>query len=234
MTILARPGPRIRPMSTQHGPLGRARRSGPSLRRNVLLGLLLLGVGCRATPRTSDWIEARDLGFREPTGTFQRFRTAFCADAPLLEYRCLSQGFLDDNQIEGQFVYREFRERLVESEPFLRYALAEARVQSVEYTDPRSATLVARTLGRTLRVRFVREDFWEISDDEGPWEGDFLPDLGDVASLQTLPNGDPVLEILLPLEDPEVAGSLRELRVASEWKIRGLELVEGSRESPSD
>jgi hypothetical protein len=168
------------------------------------------------------------MGLREPLGTFQVFRTAFCADAPHLEYRCLSREFLEDNRIEGQVVYREFRERLIDSEPFLRYALAKARVGLVERTGPRTARLEARTMGRTVRVSFVREDFWEIWDDQGALDGATLRDFKERGHLREHPDRGREYEFSVPADALSEAEALTEVRLGREWKIRSLELVEDS------
>lgn len=167
-------------------------------------------------------------GFRSPRQTFETFFAAFDYQLFGLEFRCFSSEFRRRNRV-SEITWREFRDQLEREHPLLRLA---ARVEVVEeWTEgPRTHWIVAKAAGRTVRLRFVREDFYEF------WAGDVLVADG------TWPEGEPwrlddaspAVSVALPLDVDQAAtlnaASISEIRVGYEWKLD--DLVEESAPRP--
>jgi hypothetical protein len=160
-------------------------------------------------------------GFRSPRQTFDTFFAAFEYDLRGLELRCLSADFRRRNQV-SELTWREFRDRLEREHPLLRLA---ARVEVLEERPEGSKThwIVARAAGTTLRLRFVREDFYEIYSGgervadgrpsaEPPWSYD--PASGEFA---VRANVDPDGIVSGPATLN--AASISEFRIGYEWKL---------------
>lgn len=174
-----------------------------------------------------------DVGFRDPQQTFATFRTAFRGNLTDLEYRCLSAGFRERQQL-SQFGYRAFRDELLATIPLLRWALYKSVIEKAEVISPRRARIEARAGGYTLVVQLVREDFWEI------WAGSQRRDGDEAAVDDAFAQGyltrvpDPPRVVgQAPLSRPGLSERLTELRVGQEWKIDEFELFKGS-EAPTE
>jgi hypothetical protein len=187
------------------------------------LGPLCLLDGCSSMPPTSAWVTALDKGLKEPAGTFATFRAAFCADALELEFRCLAPEFREQLGGGDHLSYREARDQLLKQEPYLRYVLAKAEVERIEPLGPREVRLVASAMGRTIHVRLVREDFWEIRAKGEPLDGDYVPDASRFLETAETSQGAPVLRATVPLESAEDGAQADELEISYEWKIAGFE-----------
>ncbi len=185
----------------------------------VLAAWAALLSSCLAAPSPEDWLA---VGYRTPEQTFRTFQTGLRADLPDVEYRCLSAD-LKHREGVSQAMYREFRDPLFRSQPWLKFA-ARARIQEVIELAPDRTRIVARVCflwhRETFAVDLVREDFYElwsagsrVSDDVFPWEGAVRADDGRLSLAIPLPPGCP----------PE---SLDEARVGREWKIDDFPLLE--------
>ncbi len=196
-------------------------------------GLCCSLLGCRSLPPTDEWVRALDKGLKEPAGTFATFRAAFCADALELEFRCLDPDFRRELYGGDHLLYREARDRLLEEQPYLRYVLAQAEVEQVEFLNPREARLVARAAGRTIHVRLVRVDYWEIRGESEVvgatqvLDGDYIRDTREILHPGTSQTGEPVLGAVVPLASAQDGPAASTLEVGSEWKIAGFEVRDG-------
>lgn len=200
--------------------------------RRVVLALGALGAtGCRVptpTPR-----EVRDLDLARlgsPRAAFEQFATAFRGGLLDAEYECFSSAFRHRNG--GQLMYREYRDRLLEQHPRLRWALWKARVTAVEERpDGRSAVLRATVpipLARDLELTFwmVLEDYYEVWLGEKPVAFGVGPPeefdlLRDGHLLQTT-DGGLALWAYIPLDRPLTAEQLERIsavRLGREWRI---------------
>lgn len=200
----------------------------------LVVGLVCSVVGCRAPrPTARELLEV--LGERrrpfhaDPRQTFEAFRLAFRGRLYDLEYNCFSDGF-KERQGVGQLTYREVRDEALGS-TLVAWALWKAEVSPVEYLDARRARLTASYAGRTVRVDFVREDFWETwasgekQDAFEPWESStYCPGPEEFPS--------PAIVAVLPLPDRAAYGGITELRVGQEWKIDHFEWLEGPSGDP--
>lgn len=148
--------------------------------------LLALASACVMPPQARELV---DTGFRTPEQALKSFQVFLRANLPEKEYLAFSAGFRRRNGVSS-LTYAEARERLFRERPWLRqFARAEVIAQwsggpgseGVHFID-------ARVFGRTIRVRLVREDFFEF------WAGDRLLADGEahfstavqVAALRTL------------------------------------------------
>lgn len=132
----------------------RARLPGAVL---AALAALLTGLACVCPPSAEALTE---VGHRTPRQTFESFQTYLRTDLPDLEYGCFSAGFKRRNGL-SQFTYAEGRERLLDEKPWFRL-FAKAEIVAEEAQGKADHRLDARVLGRTFRVKLVREDFFEI------------------------------------------------------------------------
>ncbi|MDP6539437.1 MAG: hypothetical protein QF903_12930 [Planctomycetota bacterium] len=200
------------------------------LRRLARLGAFVLAGACCASPPTAE--ELFDRGFRSPTQTFRTFQTGVRSDDGRTEYRCLSTRFRRRHLL-SQLLYLEFRDKWFASKPWLRAAIADARIVGVTFEegdDPRRCVLTAAALGERLAVHLVREDFVQLYDgselvvdealDSPSGFSDSLavtvPDGFDRARVR----GEAVLSTSIPPE------RVTELRIGQDWKVDDIEKSE--------
>ena len=150
----------------------------------------LLAASCTCKPTL---LEVRNRGFETPIQTLQTFRVALCADWPQEEYNCFSSVFKANNGL-SRLGYLEFRQRLLQEQPLLRWALGRATKDPAGYRvqvsgGGRLARIQVDVAGRELNVFLRRESFYEIygtAEDplEPPqlWQDDLVDDL--IASQQ--------------------------------------------------
>lgn len=196
----------------------------------MALGLCLWGISaCCVTPPTAD--ELLEVGFRSPAQSFRTFQTASTGDLPDLEFRCLSRSFRSRNEL-SKFAYLEFREKWYRSEPLLRYAIDKAEIVSEERHGTMHARLVARSLGTTLSIDLLREDFYEIWTENGLLDSDDLPFEQALEAVEA-PDGSLWLIGRAPLpgglehDDPETLRiRMSEFSFRREWKIDGFQILE--------
>jgi hypothetical protein len=120
------------------------------------LGALLLALACGAClcgPSAQSLLDARR---DTPQHALEAFQTFFRAGLYTEEYRCFSRDFVRRNGL-SLFTYSEFRDR----QPWLKW-FAKASVQAERASGEGVHDFEVSVAGRTLRVRMVREDFWQI------------------------------------------------------------------------
>ncbi len=187
----------------------------------ALFGLLpAVSGGCLCPPRAEDLLA---VGFRTPRQTLTTFQTFLRADLPLQEYLCFSARFRDEHGLSA-VAYGEGRERLFRENPWLKL-FAKAVVVSEGSEGEGEHWIDVEVLARTVRVRLVREPFFEI------WSGaELLADgygdferLVDLAATESGTN----LAVEIQLEDPpEAYRGISEVVVARPWKIDGLREID--------
>lgn len=181
----------------------------------ALVATLGASAGCCVSPPSDDALVA--AGFRTPRQTVRSFQTFVRAELPADEYRCFSQGFRARNGLSA-LSYGEARDELFRRQPWLkRIALAEVVGEGSVGEDVHWVDL--EELGRTVRVKLVREDFFEIQDGRGPVQGDDA----DFERLVRLESDGRRLTLRLPM-DPPLADldGIAEVLVARHWKIDDL------------
>lgn len=187
---------------------------------------LVLGTttSCCLFVRPPDARELLATGFRTPEQTLRTFQVGWRADEPDLELRCFSSGFRARNQL-SKLTYREFRDRLVAAQPFLRLGIADAELDGPP--ERRGDRMFARatTHGRTLEFELVRDEFVEA------WAGgervaDSYAPFADHHTIETLPEGGRRFWGYAALPPGADAEQLTELRVGREWKIDELRVRE--------
>lgn len=178
-----------------------------------LLCLLTLGVapGCLSGPSAEELVAT---GFRTPHQTLASFQTFVRADLPAREYRCFSLGFRERNGLSA-LSYGEARDDLFRQQPWLRW-IARAKVVGEPLVGEAEHWLDLETLGRTVRVKLVREDFYEIhSGDTYLVDGDL-----DFDWMVRQSGAEKRLSVRLTAELPEdAAGEATEVLIARQWKI---------------
>lgn len=161
------------------------------------------------------------VGQRSPRQAFHTFQTALAADAPALEYRCLTSQF---RRGASQLAYREVREQLLREQPWLRRA-AEARVVAEQRIGTDRARLRARIdtlfVDVEFEVELVASGYAEV------WaEEQLLWDEARPAAPLAGAFGAPPAHTTARIElergaefDPRGA---TELRVGTEWRIDAI------------
>ncbi len=205
--------------------LGERALAGLSGAASVLLATLGGVSGCVSPPSAEALVAT---GFRTPRQTVESFQTYVRAELPAREYRCFSQGFRERNGLSA-FGYGEARDELFRRQPWLK------RIAVAEIVEERSGGegvhwVVLEALGRTVRVKLVREEFFEIHAGE-----DLLADAdGDFERLAQLGSDGRRLTLRLPLEPPLTGLSeVSEVVVARHWKIDDLSEV-GADQAPAE
>jgi hypothetical protein len=188
-----------------------------------LLGLLATlggGAGCLAPAKAEALVAT---GFRSPQQTLSSFQTFVRADLPTREYQCFSLGFRERNGLSA-LSYGEVREELFRSQPWLKW-IAKADVVGEKASGAAEHGVDLETLGRTVRVKLVREDFYGIH------AGEKLVTDGDAdfdALVRSSARGDGSrLDVRLPLDDvseAQLAGAT-EVLVARHWKIDDVRVL---------
>lgn len=181
--------------------------------------------GCFLCPRPPDLAEYLDTGFRTPEQTFRTFQVGVRGDLAAVEFRCLAVEFLTRHGL-SELAYREFRDRWLEENPWIRVGIAKAQVRERRDLGEDRCRLLVGSFGETYEVDLVREPFYQV------WSGDelvvdeLLPDLEGVLEVDDSPDSGPALVArapLTPVQLPDVTGRpLSELRAGYEWKIADL------------
>jgi hypothetical protein len=178
--------------------------------------------GCCLFVHPPDAKALLDVGFRSPEQTFRTLRTAWGANLPDLEYRCLSVDYTRRHGL-SQLSYREYRERLRGEQPWIKVLSRAELVRSEDLGSGRHR-VVAKALGTTIGLELVREDVLEM------WSGEeFLAglDVDFERAVHVAPPGagqrGPTVRAEVPVDGNDVPGvdlgRLTELRVSREWKI---------------
>lgn len=163
-------------------------------------------------------------GFRSPRQTFDTFQAAIDFDLADLEYRCLSAEFTRRNGL-SEATYREARDQLFDENPLL-WLVSRAEVVQEGDAGSRRHWIEAKVAGRTFRLHFVREDFYEFWSGDRRVLDDFRPPSSPV-KVSELGSGDFAVASEAVL-DPETKArvdwaKVSEMRVGQEWKIDGVE-----------
>ncbi len=179
--------------------------------------------------------EVRDRGLHSPAQTLQAFSIALRADWPQEEYTCFSAEFKAKNGL-SRLGYLEFRDRLLQEQPLMRYALTKATKNPACYdveVDPtgRRARIRVQVAGKTLHVLLSRESYYEIygapTQPLGQpelWQDDLIDDL--IASQMLYEDeGREQLAAIMPHPGRDLQ-KLAYLRMGHEWKIDDLFLSE--------
>lgn len=187
----------------------------------ALVALLWAPVGlsaCLSAPEPQDLLA---VGFRSPEQAFRTFQTALRADLPDLEYRCLSSDFKAREGIH-QLGWREFREELFGSRPWLKLAAKAEIRETLPLPDGRRrvvAHLDTLFVDETFAVDFRREDYHETFDAEGLLEDDTRP------WNKTATEREGRLVLTVPMPQGVAVHEIVEFRAGREWKIDGFELL---------
>jgi len=197
-----------------------------SVARRLAAAALILGTApsCCLFVRPPDARELLATGFRTPEQTLHTFQVGWRADEPDLELRCFSSGFRARQQL-SKLTYREFRDRLLAAQPFLRLGIADARLDGPPERRGDRAFARATTHGHTLEFELVLDDFVEA------WAGgervtDTYAPFADHHTLETLPDGARRFWVYAALPPGADAAQVSELRVGREWKIDELRVRE--------
>ncbi|MAF67072.1 MAG: hypothetical protein CMJ84_15620 [Planctomycetes bacterium] len=199
----------------------------------ALLGPLLLAWACCAAPPSAE--DLFDRGFRSPSQTFRTFQTGVRSDDGRTEYRCLSTRFRRKHLL-SQLLYLEFRDEWFASKPWLRAAIAGARVVSVTFEEgdnPRRCVLTAAALGERLEVHLVREDFVQLYEGSKLLADDPLGKDAVFADHVTVSPADGAQRARgeAQLSSSIPPARITELRIGQDWKIDDVEKSEEAPES---
>lgn len=208
----------------------------------LALASVLLGLGsCVCPPSLDEWSE---VGFRTPEETLRSFQLAVRADAPRVEYRCLSAKL---RRGVPQIAWREAREEWYAENPFLRSGIAKAEIVSREALGDARYRFVVESYGRSFVIELVREDFAQVYSEGELVVDELLPydrsdpyrdAFEDFASVSAPENGARFVSggITVPAdalpETPGMPPSISELRIGFEWKVDALGPVEEADSSP--
>jgi hypothetical protein len=216
--LLRRSMEALRAGSTPRRP---ARRAGVrSWLRACFMGqLLALASACVMPAKARELV---DTGFRTPEQTLRSFQVFLRSDLPEKEYLAFSAGFRRRNGMSS-LTYAEARERLFREKPWLRH-FARAEVVAQWSGGPGSEGvhfIDARVFRRTIRVKLVREDFFEI------WAGedrlaDGETDFEHATRLERSARGARFAgQVVLEDPPPDLSGASW-FTVGREWKIDDL------------
>jgi hypothetical protein len=181
-----------------------------------LAGLVgFLQAGCPSLPTPA---EVLSMGFRSPEQCFHSFQYAVRADLPGEELRCFSQHFRSENHV-SQLVWLEVREQLW-SQVGMRWAVAEAEPSAPAQVHGSSAWMDVRALGKTLRLRFVREECGQT------WSGEQLlsDELVDFRTHSGTQAGG-IFYGQVPLPPGSESAKVTEMRLAQEWKLDAIDPI---------
>jgi hypothetical protein len=137
-------------------------------------------------------------------------------DLPAQEYLCFSNDFRLRNRLSST-TYGEGRERLFAEKPWLKL-VAKAEVVGEQSVGEEEHWIDVRVLARTLRVKLVREGFYEIFAG-ADLVTDAYADLDALVAV-TAQGRTARLDTRIPLDVPaEELEGLTEVVVARHWKI---------------
>jgi hypothetical protein len=196
-------------------PGARRRRGWAAAAGGVVLAAALAGpqAGCLSPPEAEELLA---VGYRTPRQALETFQTYLRADLPAREYLCFSAGFRRRNGLSAA-TYGEGREQLFRQQPWLKL-MARAEVVGERAVGEEQHWIDVRELGRTVRVKLVREGFYEIFGGE-----ELLTDAyADFDALVRVAGAGPGarLEARIPLETrPGELAGMSEVTVARHWKI---------------
>jgi hypothetical protein len=194
----------------------------------VLLASLWLSSCCVDPPRPQDLLS---LGYRTPEQAFSTFQTAVRADDPGLLRRCFSADFVASNKLSEQG-FREYWDGLKNQQSLLRKWLADARPDGPVEVQGIRARMHAKSHGRGITLRFVREEFCEawgggekLADESAPFRSR--------TGVQEGNQGERWIYGRMPLPQGVAPDRVTELRFGQEWKIDDFALDDEKKHEPA-
>jgi hypothetical protein len=182
----------------------------------ALVSLLPLGA-CVCPPRAPELV---GTGFRTPQQTLRSFQAYFAADLEDWEYRCLSGAFKRRNEL-SLATYGEFRDQLLRESPWLKY-FAKAEITGERHVREGVHVIEASVAGRTVHVRLLREDSYEIYRGETRLWDDYA-NFDELVEVEERPEGHRIV-VAVPPADPGI--DLREataVHIERTWRIDDLQ-----------
>lgn len=164
----------------------------------ALTTLALVG-GCVSPPTAA---EVAETGFRTPAETFRSFQVFLAADLELWEYRSFSSHFRRKHGLTA-INYAEARDQLFRERPWLKL-IAKAEIAR-EWSDRDQEGvhfIEARVAGRTVHVKLVREDSYEIYSGDR-YVSDGYANFDDLIRVEDTSEGPRLTVIVTPYE-PEI------------------------------
>ncbi len=169
---------------------------------------------CCATPTNAELLDA---SFRTPEATLETFRIAARCDEPGLEYRCLSAQLVRRLSL-SQLAWREGRAEALRSSGLVALFVDGLEPVGDALLDGDRAELRVRSLGRELRLSFVRESVgraWArgrlVADEDLDWST--------AVGSQEI---DGAVHAFGRVPTTALPADIDELRLSREWKLDGL------------
>lgn len=217
----------IRSTPPTHRPA--AGKRGPLL-RGLLAALCALPLAASCVcPATAE--ELLETGFSTPRQTFESFQAFLATDLPDQEFRCFSAAFRERNGL-SLLTYGEGRDQLLASHPWMRH-LAQAEIIEEKVWTQGVHVVDARIAGRTVRVKLLREDSYEISAGRDLLADGYC-DWDAVVRLDPAPR--PTLHATVTPEPESIYSDLSEATrfvVERTWRIDGMWELEDEPPPPS-
>ncbi len=193
------------------GPPGRSRVRAARGVAAALAGWILCACVCPVDARA-----LANLDLATPRRALESYQSYLAYDLREQEYRCFSVDFRQRNRL-SLANYAEGRDRLLARSPWLK-SFAGAKVVAEGAAEDGSHWIDARVLGRTVRVRLVREDFYEIRA-AGELLADGYGELGAWFDREPTEGGWRLVARPAAALSTARLASATELRVARQWKI---------------
>ena len=195
----------------------RLRAGAGSRPAGLLAALLAVSTGACVCPAPA--IAVADASFLTPEATVRSYQAYLASDLVDWEYRCYSRDFKRRNGI-SLGTYAEARAVLFDERPWLKLvARADIVRQWPEGEGVHAVEL--GVMGRTVHVRLVREDSFEILAGDRLVTDGFEPFERLVAVRQG--RDGPVLQAAIPTDEPELdLSAASAVRIERLWKIDEL------------
>lgn len=195
--------------------LRRRRPASSGLKRLGALPLALAAGACCSAPPTN--AQLLNASFRSPEATLETFRLAWRCDEPDLQYRCLSSGLTEELHL-SQLAWREARDKVLEESGLSALFVDRLKPAGPATVRGDEAWLEVESLGRRLRLCFVRESVGRV------WAGGKLVSDEDVAWSSAVgsqeADGGPLVYGRMPSR--AAPAEIDELRLSREWKLDRL------------
>jgi hypothetical protein len=160
-----------------------------------------------------------DANFRTPEATFTSYQAYIAADLVDWEYRCYSADMRRRRGI-SLGTYAEARAQLLDERPWIKL-FAKAEILRQWPVDERSHVIEVSVAGRTVHVRLVREDSFEIRAGNQLLADGYAPFEKRVRSIEA-PEGS-VVEAHIRTREPKLdASRATSVVIESVWKIDDL------------
>jgi hypothetical protein len=170
--------------------------------------------------------DVADANFRTPLGAFKAYQAYLASDLVDWEYRCYSADFRRREEL-SLGTYTEARALLLEERPWLKL-FAKAEVVREWALDERAHVIEARVGGRTVHVRLVREDSYEIRAGSELLADGYAP-FEELVRTHETPEGT-LVEARVPARTPNLPRATS-LSIERTWKIDDFYEAEETRES---